>query len=377
METKIEINATLMNKTNPVIRFKGFLKIGAPGIYGLDFTDIDILDEKRSPILINTNFSKERNIENLNYWIKKRFFSPRRKIPHTLKIEYEDAYPHLFSMSDQYWIRYSDEEKWEDFNYFTNKANDNFGRYLFSHNKYVQRIRIPHDAPELTTNGIQNKRWVLKMADNELGNMYALHKRSSKELGTEVYADVIVSNLLKKIQIMNFAECTLVIDSSEVASECMNFISQNTELVPASHLLLVTPKSNNEDVYDALIKAGDIYGIPDVKDFLNSMIYVDALVNNEDRNTGNIGFIRDDEGNFLSCAPLYDFGFSFLKEKEDTAVKGIFSARRKQLIQDKIIDKPDRQILRTEIKDLEGPGTDRVKKLIEIRAKEAPEKYKW
>lgn len=368
-----------MNRDLPTVNFEGELKIGEGAFYNLKFTKIEIIDNLMSPLIVNNTLSEENNIKNLNNWFSKRLFSVKRKIPHTDRISFEDEYPHFFSMSDNYWIKYNENEKWEELSFFTSEnVSNNMGNYLFSNNRYIRTLNVPHDAPEITTNGVQDKRWIFKLT-TPMGNLFALRKRASKKLGTEVWADVISSNILKNIGFaIDYIPYSLVIDNGMIASECLNFITKDTEFVSATQILTVTPKVEGEDLYQTLIRAGKIYNIPDVEIYLNNMMYADELLFNEDRNTGNIGFIRDSNGAFIKCAPLFDFGFSFLNVS-DPAQKNIFTKKRRELHKEEVIKKPNYDIVKEEINAVKGYdiGIERINKMIDARMTEKATELKF
>lgn len=330
-----EIKGVLMNRNIPTLKIEGILKINEGHFYELNFTKFEILDELMAPIVVNKTLSDERNLRNLNYWFSKRFISSKRKFKKVKELKFNELYPHFLNMSDHYWIRYDEEEKWEDVSYFYNVPDDSLGKLAFSKNPNINTFYVPYDAPEITTNGVQDKRWVLK-AEMPMGNLYALRKRNSKKLGTEVYSDILATAILTKLGLVEFTPYYLTIDNGEIASECMNFINVDTEMVTATSLLSVINKKENETLFETLVRAGDIYHIPDMKKHLDNIISVNELLHNEDCNTGNIAFIRDKNGNFLGGSPIYDFGFAFLTTENN--VKNIFEERRSYLKEkDKII----------------------------------------
>lgn len=337
-----EIKGVLMNRDVPTLKIEGILKVNEGRFYELNFTKFEILDELMAPIVVNKTLSDERNLRNLNYWFSKRFISSKRKFKKVKELKFDELYPHFLNMSDHYWIRYDEGEKWKDVSYFYNVPDDSLGKLAFSKNPNINTFYVPYDAPEITTNGVQDKRWVLK-AEMPMGNLYALRKRNSKKLGTEVYSDILATAILTKLGLVEFTPYYLTIDNSEIASECMNFINVDTEMVTATSLLSVINKKENETLFETLVRAGDVYHIPDMKKHLDNIISVNELLHNEDCNTGNIAFIRDKNGKFLGGSPIYDFGFAFLTTENN--VKNIFEERRSYLKEkDRIIKMPKKEI---------------------------------
>lgn len=362
-----EIKGTLMNRDIPVLKIEGILKINEARFYEIVFTKEEILNELMCPIVVNKTLSAERNLANLNYWFNKRLMSKKRTFKKVKELTFDELYPHFLCMSDHYWIQY-DNEKWEDVSYFFNVPDKSLGEFSFSKNPNIEKFHITNNAPELTTNGIQNKRWVLK-AEMPMGNLYALRKRNSKKLGTEVYSDVLATAILKKLGTIEFVPYNLVIDENELASECLNFINVDTELVTATSLLSVVNKKENENIYDTLIRIGDIYHIPGVSNHIDTIINVNEILHNEDCNTGNIAFIRNREGKFIGGSPIYDFGFAFLTT--DGKVKNIFEQRRIALkSKDKLIKISKKEIEKIMEDYNFGIDNDNFKEIVETRLHE-------
>ena len=362
-----EIKGILMNRDVPTLKIEGVLKTNEGRFYELSFTNYEILNEIMCPIVVNKTLSKERNINNLNYWFSKRLISNRRSFKKVKELKFNELYPHFLNMSDHYWIRY-DNEEWKDVSYFYNVPDDSFGKMSFSKNPNIETFYVPNDAPEITTNGVQNKRWVLK-AEMPIGNLYALRKRNSKKIGTEVYSDVLSTAILKKIGAIEFVPYSLVIDNGEIASECINFINVDTELVTATSILSVVDKVKDEGIYETLIRAGDMYHIPNVKEHIDNIINVNEILHNEDCNTGNIAFIRDKDGKFIGGSPIYDFGFAFLTTEGN--VKNIFEKRRSYLkSKDKLMKMSNKEIIKIAEEYNFGEDDQRFKDIFMARVKE-------
>ena len=58
-----------------------------------------------------------------------------------------------------------------------------------------------------------------------------------------------------------------------------------------------------------------VYDI-NIENYLSYMIYLDALLLNEDRHLRNISFLRNSKGRIISC-PIYDFGLGLLSSYND------------------------------------------------------------
>lgn len=381
--------ALLMNMDTPILEFNGTLEFGGThGLYYLTFDSVTIHNYIIAPIVVNKGFDEKVQREKLTKWFNKRLFSGRRALPHTDNIVFGEKYPNFFSLSDQYWIKYDGKdtnESWQNLSFFKRRADTTFGDYLFDENKYNRTAYIRGDCPEITTGGIQNKRWICNTKGEfspTIGGVYYLHKRASKQIGTEVFNDVLVSNVLAKIGGIDFLNYKLVIDNYAFTSECRNMITPTQELVTATDLLSVIHRDNLESPYDALITAGKEFGIDGMENFLKSMSFVDELIHNDDRNTGNIAFIRDClDGSFIKPAPLFDFGYAFLKANPADVKKNKFIAKRKELIRNNEIDKPDRELIQEEVsqfvREMSTEEVKKIQKLVSAREREDRDAVKF
>lgn len=363
-----EIKGTIMNRNVPTIKVEGILKINDGRFYELNITKYELLNEIMAPIVVNKTLPEERNLKNLNYWFSKRLISNKRKFKKVKELKFDELYPHFLNMSDHYWIRYDEDEKWEDVSYFYNVPDESLGKLAFSKNPHINTFYVPYDSPEITTNGVQDKRWVLK-AEMPMGNLYALRKRNSKKIGTEVYSDILATAILTKLGVVEFAPYTLTVDNGEIASECMNFINVDTELVTATNLLSVIDKRENESLYETLARVGDVYHIPGMRNHLDNIISINELLHNEDCNTGNIAFIRDKDGKFIGGSPIYDFGFAFLTTEGN--VKNIFEDRRNYLKEKDRIKKMPKKEMKQIVEEYDfGVEDNHVKDILLARLSE-------
>ena len=93
-------------------------------------------------------------------------------------------------------------------------------------------------------------------------------------------------------------------------SVCADFITKDTELVPASRLMKMKKKPNHENTYRHFVSCCSEVGL-DAVPFLDRMLTVDFIIANEDRHFNNFGLVRNPETlEFVSFAPIYDSGTS-------------------------------------------------------------------
>ena len=114
------IYLTLMNKDRPVMNLSGKIKedlkrIKLP-VFVADKAEIIEENKKFLPVFIH---SAEISTELFNKWFAKRVLSDKRR-DFPSKIEWQDEFPHFFSLTDHYWLRYYETEKYSDLNFFDN-----------------------------------------------------------------------------------------------------------------------------------------------------------------------------------------------------------------------------------------------------------------
>ena len=118
--------------------------------------------------------------------------------------------------------------------------------------------------------------------------------------------------MLKKLNFLPFVEYELDIYGLKLCSKCENFIDENTEFVPASHIYNLKRRLKGVSIYNHFLGLCEEYGIVGVKEYLDKMIAADKIIGNDDRHFGNFGFIRDVESaKIIGFAPLFDSGSSF------------------------------------------------------------------
>ena len=205
------------------------------------------------------------------------------------------------SLSDQYWFRPEGVEVcWDSVNFFTNGFSNDAGDILLG--------REPSGAdffsPDNTTDGWLPKRWII--AD---GKRY-LMKAGSGAFRQEPFNEVIASLLAERLGISH-TKYSLTFDDKTPYSLCENFITPDTELIPAYQVIRAVKKSNQDSFLKHLLRCCDKFGIKDAQASIDRMIALDYIIANEDRHYNNFGFIRDAETlRWRGFAPVYDCGTS-------------------------------------------------------------------
>lgn len=312
-----EIEVTLMNKNTPVMLLSGTFerlseKTNLPVFVA---KKVEVLNRNLLPIYI---FREGMYVKQFNEWMSKRLISPKRKDVQIETIEWKDNRAHYFSLSDQYWIRYDETEKWDNLNFFTNNYPLLTGDTLFTKNEAaLKSAQMYYNTPDLATNGLMKKRW-----KKDKKNFNILVKHSSQQFKQEVLNEILASKLLSKLKMINYVEYRMCIEGYDVCCYCRNFVTADTEFVPAFHIYSAVPYGDKvkemgekERTYSHLIEAIDHFKIPEAKDFIDKMLIVDQMMMNDDRHLGNFGFLRNvNTGEFIEPAPLFDFGNSFFAD---------------------------------------------------------------
>ncbi|MDR0948562.1 MAG: hypothetical protein LBM69_03480 [Lachnospiraceae bacterium] len=92
---------------------------------------------------------------------------------------------------------------------------------------------------------------------------------------------------------------------------CANFVTTQTELVPAWRIVSSLKKNNSDSPYSHFLRCCDRLGIGDSRDSIEDMLVLDYIVANQDRHFNNFGFIRNaDTLEWKGLAPIFDTGTS-------------------------------------------------------------------
>lgn len=316
--------ATLHNKTRPLADV-----IFSEG----DITDIGRVycqDEAFWPVCL----WKDHSPEAINRWLKKRRMpdGPEGscKIRDGLaevKKEFHlfgnwENNKHQASLSDQYWFKFKN-ETWETINFFSNRYPLSPGLAFFAPWEASQK-EAGEATPDLSTNGVVKKRWV----PGDDGVSYLIKGRSlnaSKGAGTMPHQDplceVLGSMMLDRLSLIKHVRYKFIADGLMLCSQCRNFISQDTEFVPASHIYFIETPMENETFSGHMERMFSRCGLPQPQKFMEKLMVADYIICNYDRHTGNFGAVRDvNTGKFIGYAPIFDYGRCYW-DRPDEAVK--------------------------------------------------------
>ena len=212
------------------------------------------------------------------------------------------------SLSDQYWIKPDGSNLvWEQINFFANPFSDDIGDVLFGANKKANALDF--SSPDSTSDGNLKKRW--KIIDGKR----CLIKGGSNPFRQQPFNEAIAAGIMERLGIPH-VPYSITWNKEAPYSVCEDFITEETELVPAWRIIQTQKKPNNVSAYQHFVRCANALGIPDVVPFLDRMIVLDYIIANEDRHLNNFGAVRNAETlEWLGMAPIYDSGSSLGYDK--------------------------------------------------------------
>lgn len=230
-----------------------------------------------------------------------------------------DTKAYCLSLSDQYWVKRIDENiMWEDINFFDNEFSEDIGKILFDGGKTTLNLNL--NTPDMTSNGNYEKRW--KIID---GDRY-LVKAGGKMINQEPFNELIATKLYERI--LNddeYVKYNVVYDNDRAVSICKNFITKETELVPAWKINEYYEFTEDENKYEHYIRCLNNLKIKDANLLVDKMIICDFILANKDRHFNNFGAIRNVETlEFERIAPIFDNGCSLWYDENDMYVGEFF-----------------------------------------------------
>lgn len=274
----------------------------------------DIYDEGHIPPGI-TVMNGRADRKALNAWWRGRAIPASRDGIKNALIELDVSEPQLLiekclglSLSDQYWICPEGSDiKWDDVNFFENDFSDDVGNILFGKGQSSKQISLM--SPDNTSDGWLRKKW--KIIDGKR----CLIKGGSGALQQEPYNEVIASEIMDRLGIPH-AAYRLISEDGYPFSVCEDFITPDTELISAWHVMQTVKKPNHVSLYQHYRDCCSRMGVPGITAALDHMIVLDYIIANEDRHQNNFGVIRDAETlDYKGAAPIYDSGTSLWYDK--------------------------------------------------------------
>jgi hypothetical protein len=188
-------------------------------------------------------------------------------------------------------------------NFFQNEFSKDVGEILFGKTP-KDKNNISLMSPDNTSDGVLKKKWII--ADGKR----LLMKGGNGFFEQQPFNEVIASAVMRRLGVSH-AEYTLMFERGAPYSLCENFITPDTELVPAWRVYDAYKKDNRDSDLTHLLRCSDILEIPGVREGIDKMLAIDYIIANEDRHWGNFGFVRDANTlEWKGFAPIFDSGTS-------------------------------------------------------------------
>ena len=212
------------------------------------------------------------------------------------------------SLSDQFWICPEGATlTWEAVNFFENDFSDDIGDVLFGADKKANALNF--NSPDNTSDGNLKKRWKI------LDGKRCLVKGGSNPFRQQPFNEVIAAGIMERLEIPH-VPYTVIWNHGAPYSVCEDFVTKDTDLVPAWRIIQTQKKENNTSMYQHFVNCCEALGIKEVVPYLDRMIALDYIIANEDRHLNNFGLIRHAETlEWLGFAPIYDSGSSLGYDK--------------------------------------------------------------
>lgn len=212
------------------------------------------------------------------------------------------------SLSDQYWIKPQGEDvTWDKINFFDNSFSEDIGDVLFGMPKNIDGFDF--SSPDNTSDGCLKKRWKI------INGKRCLVKGGSNPFQQQAFNEVIATKIMERLGIP-CVEYSIVWDSGLPYSVCEDFVTVDTELVSAWHILQTQKEPNNVSLYQHFINCCEKLGVMNIVQDLDKMLVLDYIIANEDRHLNNFGLLRNAETlEWLGFAPIYDSGSSLSYDK--------------------------------------------------------------
>jgi len=277
------MNYTLMHKKVPVVELE------------LDDTSCVIISVKKviHPEHLPVGVAIKNNAVDkiaLTHWWRRRAIPASRDGLRQALDELEISLPEILlekcyglSLSDPYWICPEDSDlQWDEINFFNNPFSEDAGDILLGHASGSSSISLV--SPDNSSDGWLKKKWSI------IEGKRCLLKCGSGAFQQEPYNEVIAASILRRLQIPH-VEYGITIKKDRPHSVCEDFITADTELISAQHLMESRKMPNHLTKYQHFIECCESVGLHGVTDFLDRLLTVDFLIANEDRHFNNFGCI--------------------------------------------------------------------------------------
>ena len=254
------------------------------------------------------------------WWAKRSIPASRSGLRETLDLLHMSVPQELLakcyglSLSDQYWISPKDRLlMWKEINFFDHDFSEDVGNLLFGYGEFSDSMSLI--SPDNTSDGQLIKKW--KIADGKR----VLIKGGSNPYQQEPLCEVIASGIAERLCIPH-TKYTLLWEHEKPFSVCQDFITSETELVSAYHIMQSRKKPNDLSDYEFYLNCAEQLGVKNIREQTEKMIVLDFLIGNEDRHFNNFGLIRNAVTlEWIGVAPIFDCGTSLWYNTQESLIK--------------------------------------------------------
>ena len=216
------------------------------------------------------------------------------------------------SLSDHYWAKPLESKlSWQDVNFFQNSFSDDVGKALFGVLNSDSTDKLNLVSPDNTSDGWLKKKWIINNSERILLKAGSLWQQ-------EPFNEVLASEICSRLGIKH-VEYKIIKNDGTFYSSCPDFVSPQTELVPAWHIVNTLKKNNNTSNFSHLINCCGGLGFKNTEKLKQencNMLTVDFIIANTDRHYNNFGFLRNpDNLEWLGLAPVFDSGTSMFHDE--------------------------------------------------------------
>lgn len=254
------------------------------------------------------------------WWAKRSIPASRSGLRETLDLLHMSVPQELLakcyglSLSDQYWISPKDKPlMWKEINFFDHDFSEDVGNLLFGYGEFSDSMSLI--SPDNTSDGQLIKKW--KIADGKR----VLIKGGSNPYQQEPLCEVIASGIAERLCIPH-TKYTLLWEHEKPFSVCQDFITSETELISAYHIMQSRKKPNDLSDYKFYLSCVEQLGVKNIREQIEKMVVLDFLIGNEDRHFNNFGLIRNAVTlEWIGVAPIFDCGTSLWYNTQESLIK--------------------------------------------------------
>lgn len=213
------------------------------------------------------------------------------------------------SLNDTIWVKEEGTaDTWADVSLYQNPFNEVIARTAFDGIHPSAFSSQP--SPEYSTDGMYAKCWVRTNDD------IFLVKKPSQTHGTEIFSEVMAAELAKYFCSFSVSYYLADYHGNQVTI-CPIFTNEDIGFIPSYKFI----KSGKRENVSNLL---NVYSQYESEDDFRRMLIFDALILNEDRHSGNYGFLfSNNTGQILGMSPVFDNNRSLLFDMQEYDEKTI------------------------------------------------------